>query len=132
MISLHAEVPADSDILTMHDIIDLIEHELREKLHCHAVIHMDPVCTADPETEHLKEMITGFLHEVDSQLTLHDFRIVVGATHTNIIFDVVLPFQYKMTDREIKDYLSSRIRQANSNYFAVIEVDHQYSKNTAD
>lgn len=132
LISLHAEVPADSDILTMHDIIDLIEHELREKLHCHAVIHMDPVCTADPETAHLKEMITGFLHEVDSQLTLHDFRIVVGATHTNIIFDVVLPFQYKMTDREIKDYLSSRIRQANSNYFAVIEVDHQYSKNTAD
>ena len=122
LISLHAEVPADSDILTMHDMIDLIEHELRNKLQCHAVIHMDPVCINDPETIRLKEIVLGYLHELDTSLTLHDFRIVAGPTHTNIIFDVVVPYQYKMTDREIKELLSSRIRQNNSNYFAVIEV----------
>ena len=115
LISLHAEVPADGDILTMHDMIDLIEHDLKNRLHCHAVIHMDPVRINDPETNRLAE--------ISSALTLHDFRIVTGPTHTNIIFDVVVPFDFKLSDKALTEKISARIREENPNYFAVIEVD---------
>lgn len=126
LISLHAEVPADGDILTMHDMIDLIEKKLADTLHCHAVIHMDPVRIDDPETQKLKAVVTGYLAQIHKDLTLHDFRIVTGPTHTNIIFDVVVPFQLKMTDREVRELLSAKISQYNPDYYAVIEVDHQY------
>ncbi len=129
LISLHAEIPAESDILTMHDMIDLIEHELRDHLSCHAVIHMDPVRVNDPETDRLKELVTGYLGEISPQLSLHDFRIVTGPTHTNIIFDVAVPYSFKMTDKEIVERLSSQIQQENSNYYAVIEVDKTYTGN---
>ena len=127
LISLHAEIPADSDILTMHDMIDLIEHDLRDQLNCHAVIHMDPVCVNDPETNRLKELVQGYLKEISEILTLHDFRIVTGPTHTNIIFDLVVPFDFKMSDKELTEKLSARIREENPNYYAVIEVDKQYA-----
>ncbi len=127
LISLHAEVPADGDILTMHDMIDLIEHELRDQLHCHAVIHMDPVCIDDPETNRLKEMMLTYLTDLSPRLSMHDFRIVTGPTHTNIIFDIVVPFDFKMSDKEVVEKLSTRIRQENANYYAVIEVDKQYA-----
>lgn len=127
LISLHAEVPSDSDILTMHDVIDLIEHDLRDRMHCHAVIHMDPVQVNDPETDRLKALVQGYLSEISQDITLHDFRIVSGPTHTNIIFDVVVPFHFPIPDKELIDRISSRIREDNSNYYAVIEVDKQYS-----
>ncbi len=127
LISLHAEVPAECDILAMHDMIDLIEHELRDRLHCHAVIHMDPVCVDDPETNRLKEMMNTYLADLSPRLSLHDFRIVTGPTHTNIIFDIVVPFDFKMSDKEVVEKLSTRIRQENANYYAVIEVDKQYA-----
>ncbi len=127
LISVHAEVSAEGDVLTMHDMIDLIEHELRDRLQCHAVIHMDPVRMNDPETNRLKELVNGYLHEISLQLSLHDFRIVTGPTHTNIIFDVAVPFAFCMTDRELVELLSSKIRSENANYYAVIEVDKQYS-----
>ena len=91
LISLHAEVPADGDILTLHDAIDTIEHELYNTLNCHAVIHMDPVQVGDEKTERLKKLVEGYLAEIDGSLTMHDFRIVTGPSHTNLIFDVVTP-----------------------------------------
>ena len=126
LISLHAEVPADGDILTMHDMIDLIEHELQNSLHCNAVIHMDPVCVGDEETDRLKELVAGYLAEIDSAIAMHDFRIVKGPTHTNIIFDVVVPYDFRMTDAELTQMISDKIKSGNPNYFAVIEVDKQY------
>lgn len=126
LISLHAEVPADGDILTMHDMIDLIEHDLRDRLHCSAVIHMDPVCVGDEEAGRLKTLVTGYLKELDERLTLHDFRIVQGPTHTNIIFDIVVPYHFPLSDRELTEKVTERIRSDNPNYFAVIEVDKQY------
>lgn len=126
LISLHAEVPADGDILTMHDMIDVIEHELRDALHCSAVIHMDPVCVGDEETNALKDLVTGYLSEIDPVLTMHDFRIVKGPTHTNIIFDIVVPFRYRMTDSELVQTVTGKIQAVNPEYFAVIEVDKQY------
>lgn len=127
LISLHAEVPADGDILTMHDMIDLIEHELRDSLHCNAVIHMDPICTDDEETNTLKHIVTGYLTEIDTTITMHDFRIVKGPTHTNVIFDVVVPYRFPMTDAELIRLITEKIQTENPNYFTVIEVDKKYS-----
>lgn len=123
LISLHAEVPADGNILELHDLIDTIEHELRDTLNCHAVIHMDPVCVGDEETMRLKELVKGYLDEIDSRITMHDFRIVTGPTHTNLIFDVVIPYGFPMTDDELIFRISERVRRGNPNCFTVIEVD---------
>ncbi len=122
-LSLHAEVPADGNILEMHDLVDLIEHKLRDRLQCTAVIHMDPVCVNDPETDRLRTMVLNVLNATDPVLTMHDFRIVKGPTHTNLIFDVVAPFDYKLTDQALTEILSYKIKAINSTYYAVIDVD---------
>lgn len=126
LISLHAEVPSTGDILALHDKIDLIEHKLRNTLHCSAVIHMDPVCVGDKETEIYKAQVQGYLMAIDERLTLHDFRIVKGPTHTNLIFDVVVPFDFKMGDRQLMQEITRRVQEDNPNFFTVIEVDKQY------
>lgn len=126
LISLHAEVPSDGDVLVLHDKIDLIEHQLRDTLQCSAVIHMDPVCVGDPETDRCKMQVEGYLHTIDAGLSLHDFRIVKGPTHTNLIFDVVVPFRFRLTDRQLVQQLTQMIQKDNPNFFAVIEVDKQY------
>ena len=126
LISLHAEVPSTGDILALHDKIDLIEHKLRNTLHCSAVIHMDPVCVGDKETEIYKAQVQGYLIAIDERLTLHDFRIVKGPTHTNLIFDVVVPFDFKMGDRQLMQEITRRVQEDNPNFFTVIEVDKQY------
>lgn len=127
LISLHAEVPADGDILTMHDMIDLIEHDLRKQLNCSAVIHMDPICVGDQETNHFKELSLAVLAEIDERLTLHDFRIVKGPTHTNLIFDVAAPYNFSMTDKQLIDTITEQIQQKEPDCFTVIEVDKQYA-----
>lgn len=125
LISLHAEVPADGNILTLHDMIDTIEHELRSTLSCHAVIHMDPICVNDELTERLKKMVKGYLSEISDTLTMHDFRIVAGPTHTNLIFDVVTPYDFAMPDEELIKLINDKIHTGNPQYFAVIDVDKQ-------
>ncbi len=127
LISLHAEVPADGDILTLHDMIDRIEHQLRDALDCHAVIHMDPVCVNDQETNRLKSLVLGYLEEISPRLTMHDFRIVAGPTHTNLIFDVAAPYDFPLQDSELIQAVSQRIQQENPGFCAVIEVDKQYT-----
>ncbi|MCM1101681.1 MAG: cation diffusion facilitator family transporter [Clostridium sp.] len=122
-LSLHAEVPADGDILEMHDLIDLIEHELRAGLHCSAVIHMDPVCVNDPETDRLHDLVLHVLSEIDPDITMHDFRIVKGPTHTNLIFDVVVPFDYRLSDNALTEIISYKLKSLDSGYYAVIDVD---------
>mgnify|MGYP002469589396 CR=1 FL=1 len=125
LISLHAEVPAEGNFLALHDEIDTIEHELRNVLNCHAVIHMDPVCTKDEETSRLKILVKEYLQEISENISMHDFRIVAGPTHTNLIFDVVTPYDFPMADNELVKRIQERIRRDNPNYFAVIEVDKQ-------
>lgn len=127
LISLHAEVPADGDILTLHDMIDRIEHQLRDALDCHAVIHMDPVCVNDQETNRLKSLVLGYLEEISPRLTMHDFRIVAGPTHTNLIFDVAAPYDFPLQDSELIQAINQRIQQENPGFCAVIEVDKQYT-----
>ena len=128
MISLHAEVPADGDILALHDVIDNVEHRLKEELHCAAVIHMDPVCTKDEETKELKQVVNRIVKEIDPVLSIHDFRVVKGPTHTNLIFDMVLPFDFPISDVDVADRVQNKIWKHNPSYFAVIEIDKAYTK----
>ena len=127
MISLHAEIPADSDILTMHDLIDNIEHDLRNDLQCDAVIHMDPICTNDEETIRMKEIVKKIISELDSRLSIHDFRIVKGPTHTNVIFDLVIPYEFEYSDTQTVTIIQYKIQEYDKTYFAVIDVDRNYS-----
>ena len=127
MISLHAEVDAEGDIQAIHEQIDHIEHELQEKLHCSATIHMDPIVTNDEEVLEMKEKVYQIVGDFDSTLSIHDFRMVSGNTRTNLIFDISVPSGSKLTDNEIVNELKSRIhRYLGRKYFAVIQIDHEY------
>lgn len=124
MISLHAEVPAKGDILKLHDTIDNIERRLQKELCCSAVIHMDPIMNDDAETLECQELVKGILAEIDAALTLHDFRIVKGPTHTNLIFDLVVPYQTPYSIDALKDAVKKKLQEKNAQYFAVIQIDH--------
>lgn len=126
MITLHAEIDADMDILVAHDAVDNIENELREKLGCSAVVHMDPIVTDDVETNATREEIKRVVSNIDSRMTIHDFRMVPGPTHTNVIFDVAVPFDTDMDDDELRKILGARIRDVDSKLNAVIEIDKCY------
>lgn len=124
MISLHAEVPAKGDILKLHDTIDNIERRLQKELCCSAVIHMDPIMNDDAETLECQELVKGILAEIDPALSLHDFRIVKGPTHTNLIFDLVVPYQTPYSIDALKDAVKRKLQEKNAQYFAVIQIDH--------
>ena len=126
MITLHAEVDASMDILVAHDAVDNIENELREKLGCSAVVHMDPIVTDDVEVNATREEIKRVVSNIDSRMTIHDFRMVPGPTHTNVIFDVAVPFDTDMDDDELRKILWARIRDVDSKLNAVIEIDKCY------
>lgn len=125
LISLHAEVSADGNLLELHDTIDLAEHRLHNELGCSAVIHMDPVCIHDEQTQRLKIMAQHVISTIDERLTLHDFRIVAGPTHTNLIFDVVTPYDFDYSDAGLCELISRRLKEQDASYCAVIEVDKQ-------
>ena len=124
--SLHAEVPEDQPISKSHDVIDNIEMELQERFNILSCIHMDPVDTDNPETLRLKAVAIRLMNEVDESLTLHDFRVVAGDTHTNLLFDLVVPHGYK--DRQ---QAATRLRDAIHAYddklYAVIKVETSYT-----
>lgn len=126
MISFHGEVPGDGNIFELHDVIDQAEKELKEKLGCDAVIHMDPIATNDDEVKGVKQCVAELVKEINGDLSIHDFRMVKGPTHTNLIFDVVVPFQLKLSDREVTEEITRRVREKWENYYAVIEIDHSY------
>ena len=125
MMSFHAEVPADGDLLEIHDIIDHIERELKEKHHIEAVIHMDPVVN-DERTTALREQVAALARELDPALSIHDFRITAGPMHTNLIFDVVVPYGFRLPDSQVRQSLTARIRALSPRYFPVIQIDHSY------
>lgn len=127
MISLHAEVAVDGDMQEIHEQIDHIEHELQEKLHCSATIHMDPIVTNDEEVLAIKARVEEMVHFLNEDFSMHDFRMVKGPTRTNLIFDVEVPRKTSYTDNEIVNWLKERIHElSGSKYFAVIQIDHEY------
>jgi len=121
--SLHAEVDSRGDIMNLHEVIDCIETEIRDKCLCQAVIHMDPVLVNDPYTDELKEKVQKIIHDFDPNLNFHDFRVVKGQNRTNIIFDLLLPFKYKFSDEYMVKYLKDEVKKINPTFFAVINVD---------
>ena len=123
MVSLHAEVPADGDMIRLHDAVDNLEKMLKEECGCETVIHMDPVETNNAETNRLRDETTAILRELDERLTLHDFRVVAGPTHTNLVFDVVVPFEFPMTDDAVRNAVSERIHALEGKCYAVIQID---------
>lgn len=134
IISLHAEVPGDGDILKLHDIVDNLEMTLCRDLGCVATIHMDPVITNDPEVARLKEAVGFIIKEIDEVITMHDFRVVFGETHTNLIFDVVVPFEFKLSDEELLVTIYNNVKERlGQEYFTVVLVDkisiNQHRKN---
>ncbi|MCI6005517.1 MAG: cation diffusion facilitator family transporter [Blautia sp.] len=127
MISLHAEVSSDGNLLEIHDEIDNIENELQSKLHCAATIHMDPIVTNDEEVVHMRFTVQNLVQQMDSDFKMHDFRMVKGPTHTNLIFDVVVPYKSPYTDVQVLTQLKEQIRQIqDGNYYAVIQIDREY------
>lgn len=126
MISLHGEVAGNSNIFEIHDVIDRIEKELGQKLGCEAVIHMDPV---EVDNEKIAEIKTELSEKIKDKLpgvSIHDFRMVQGPTHTNLIFDVVVPYEYEKTGSQVKAEIEDIVSKSWENYFAVIHVDHSY------
>lgn len=128
MITLHAEVSADGDILETHDVIDNIEEELKEKLNCEATIHMDPVATNDTAVGAMREKIALRMNQLlGGETSIHDFRMVEGPTHTNVIFDIVVPQGYKMSDSEVARMAKENILAMDQGqYRAVVKIDHSY------
>lgn len=127
MVSLHAEVSESANLLETHDIIDNIEKYLSEKLECSAVIHMDPIADNDAETSEMKETVAGFVSDCfGKDVTIHDFRMVRGNTHTNIIFDIVVPYTCNLSDAEIKEKVRIYLESFEKRYFAVITIDRSY------
>lgn len=126
MISLHAEVPANGSILEIHDTIDNIEQKLNETLGIHTTIHMDPIVVDDLRNERMKRLTYLIVKGVDEQLMIHDFRMVVGPTHTNLIFDILVPYEVKMTEKEVKDAVSQKIRELPGEHYAVINIDRPF------
>ncbi|HIV36772.1 MAG TPA: cation diffusion facilitator family transporter [Candidatus Negativibacillus faecipullorum] len=124
--TVHAEVPANRDILVSHDIIDNIEREVGHEMNLNLVIHMDPVVTDDERLNQLHAQVQQIVVSIDSDLSMHDFRAVFGPTHTNLVFDVVVPPGFSLSDSELSRRIEQQVQTLGS-YFCVITVDHNYA-----
>lgn len=127
MLSLHAEVPADADILAAHDIIDHIERELRDRYGLEAVLHMDPIIVGDPETDRVRELVVLHAKKLHPDITIHDFRMTCGPLHTNLIFDMVVPYDCPLSEDQVKTAISASMKEENEHYFTVVEIDRPYA-----
>lgn len=127
IVSLHAEVRSDCNLLRIHDTIDLIERELAEKYECETTIHMDPIDSDDEFTQEMAERISAAAANL-GDVTIHDLRTVRGTTHTNFVFDCVVPFGFKYKDNEVRAYLEEALRNMNPTYFAVVHVERDYTQ----
>ena len=126
IISLHAEIPCNEDILKAHDSIDLIEKTLERKFNCMATIHMDPIATDDEYTLNLKDKVYRKLCDNDSGFSIHDFRVVKGDTHTNVIFDLVVPHGIKQSDDEIRKTAKEKIRSIDPKLIPVMHIEKSF------
>lgn len=124
--SVHCEVPAERNIIESHDIIDNIERDFLNNKRIHLVIHMDPIITNDERTNKLKVKVKEIINSISPEIGMHDFRVVWGPTHANIVFDVCVQFGFKLNDNELAAKITEEIKKLNSSYFAVITVDHDY------
>lgn len=128
LISLHGEVSGEGNIYVLHDLIDCIEMELQEKLGCEAVIHMDPIAADNELVQAMRIKTEAVLKEIHPKISVHDFRMVEGPTHTNLVFDAVVPREIADSDEKAKTMIQEKIRELGSQYRAVIKIDRFYVK----
>lgn len=124
--SAHVEVDSSKDIFETHDHIDNIEREVKENMNIDLVLHMDPVKVNDPETELYRAKVVEAIHQIDPKWGFHDFRIVSGPTHANLVFDLVIPFEEKYTQEEIEEMLLKHI-ESDKKIYLVLTIDHPYA-----
>ncbi len=126
-VTAHAEVPSDTDIMVSHDLMDVIEQDFKRDTSYVLTLHMDPVVMDDEKTNNAKEMVAEIISEIHPSLSFHDFRMVSGPHHTNLIFDVVIPFSVKLDSKTVVNTINDNIHKKNEKYFAVITIDHSYT-----
>ncbi len=127
MISLHAEVPVSMNINVAHDMIDNIEVHLTKELNCHAVIHMDPVDYDDPKTLELRVKVNEIVKGLCGNASIHDFRVVYGNTHTNLVFDTLVPYDSDLCDEELVSKIKKRVKAYDEKLNCVIHIDKDYT-----
>lgn len=127
MISLHAEVDGKGSFFELHDIIDCIERQLKEELGCDAVIHMDPVVTDDEAVTEKRELLQKIIRDFDPRISFHDFRMVEGPSHTNLVFDVAVPPGLGIDPKAMKSSLTEKIETALPGHYCVMTVEEAYT-----
>lgn len=123
--SVHVEIDSEKNILDSHDLIDTIECDFR-KMDINLVIHMDPIVINNPVVTKLKEQIITIINDIDPLLSMHDFRVAMGTTHSNLIFDVVIPCDFRLTNEQIGNAINEKVVKINSTYRTVINYDKNY------
>lgn len=124
--SLHVEVDAAVDVMVSHDMIDNIEHQIARQLNIHCTVHMDPINLDDPNRELLKQILMETIASLEGVCNFHDLRIVTGPTHTNVVFDVAVSPECKLSNEELSKKLSDAVTDYNPDFHAVIEFDRAY------
>ena len=125
-ISVHVEVDGKEDIYSLHNAIDIIEKELESTLDCGAVIHMDPLKADDEETQSLRIQILEAVQEkIDSRIDIHDFRIVPGRSHTNIIFDAFVPFDLEKSEKELTEEIIKVVSGIDPEFHCILKIDRK-------
>ncbi len=125
--SAHAEVPSNEDIMEIHDIIDLIERDILNEYGMIISIHMDPIVVDDEKINALRQMTSSLVTEISEEMSIHDFRVVDGPTHTNLIFDLIVPHKYHLNNDEVRSEIENKLSKIDERYFAVITVEHSFN-----
>ena len=125
-VSLHAEVNGKGEIFRLHDAVDQAEREIREKFGILATIHMDPIDCDNEQLNELRQAVAEKLTEIDPRIKIHDFRMVPGPTHTNLIFDALVPAELKLSDRALEEQIENLVHNTWKKYFAVVDIDRSY------
>ncbi len=126
IISFHAEVPANCDICKAHDIIDKMENDIMKEFNCITTIHMDPIVVDDEEINNMRKEVEDMVHNMNSEFSIHDFRMTDGGDRINLIFDLVIPRESDFNFEEIKKKIENEIHEKNEKYFAVVKVEHSF------
>ena len=124
--TVHVEIDSNIDILIAHDLMDNIERDFKRDLGIDLTIHMDPIVLDDPEINNLYKQVTESISKLNENLNIHDFRVVKGVTHTNILFDCIVPYEENYTIEDITNHLNQTIKPKNHTYFYVIKIDRPY------
>ena len=126
IVSFHAEVPADSDINIAHEEVDKLERDMHAKFGCIVTVHLDPIVMNDPLVNEMHDIAVNAVKTVNPSFTLHDFRMTVGETNVNLIFDLVLPSDCKINAEDAEKAVKEEIKKQRENCFCVIRVEHPF------